>query len=202
MKNKNNKTVWIGALLLVLLLGSAYILYGKLSGGMIGNLSPANEQEQNQTSQSSSASVQEPPEAPDFRIEDLDGNELTLADFAGKPVVLNFWASWCSFCKKEMPDFEELYQEMGEDVHFIMLNATDGVRETKKAALDFLEGKGYEFPVYFDNGLEASMDYGASSLPMTVFLDSQGRAIAIGRGALSRESILRGIQMAEEASNK
>lgn len=197
MKNKNNKMIWIGGLLLVLLLVGAYVLYSKLSGGMGGNLAPT----EDQGSSTSSSSVQEPPAAPDFLIEDWDGNEFTLADFAGKPVVLNFWATWCGFCKQEMPDFNELYKEMGEDVHFIMLNATDGVRETKEIAKDFIEKKGYEFPVYFDNGLEASMDYGANALPMTVFLDSQGRAIAIGRGALDRESILRGIDMAQEASN-
>ena len=197
MKNKNNKMIWIGGLLLVLLLVGAYVLYSKLSGGMGGNLAPTEDQGSN----ASSTSVQEPPAAPDFLIEDWDGNEFTLADFAGKPIVLNFWATWCGFCKQEMPDFNELYKEMGEDVHFIMLNATDGVRETKEIAKDFIEKKGYEFPVYFDNGLEASMDYGASGLPMTVFLDSQGRAIAIGRGALDRESILRGIDMAQEVSN-
>lgn len=201
MKNKSNKTIWIGAALLVLLLGGAYVLYNNLSGGA-GNLASTEQNNGQQAGGSGSASIQEPPAAPDFLIQDWDGNEVTLADFAGKPVVLNFWATWCGYCKQEMPDFEAVYQEMGDDVHFIMLNATDGVRETEEGAKKFIEKEGYTFPVYFDKGMETSMDYGASGLPMTVFLDSQGRAIAIGRGALDHDSLLQGIEMAQAADNQ
>ena len=66
-------------------------------------------------------SEQNPNQALDFTVQDWEGNMVKLSDFFGKPIVLNFWASWCGPCKMEMPDFNELYLELGEDVHFLMV---------------------------------------------------------------------------------
>jgi thiol-disulfide isomerase/thioredoxin len=70
--------------------------------------------------------------APDFSMTDKDGNTVTLSGLIanGKPVVLNFWASWCPPCKVEMPEFDRVYQEFGGEVQFVMLNLADGQRET------------------------------------------------------------------------
>lgn len=196
MKNKNNKGIWIAALVLAALLAVAGLLYKSLSAGMGGeNLRPT----QGEGTSGSGSQAEEPRPAPDFTVEDWDGNKVSLADFRGKPVVLNFWATWCGYCKMEMPGFEELYQEMGEDVHFVMLNVTGG-RETEEIAKSFIEKEGYQFPVYFDKDMSASMTYGASGLPITFFIDSEGRAIAVGQGALDKESVRRGIQMALDAT--
>jgi Thiol-disulfide isomerase and thioredoxins len=134
-------------------------------------------------------------EAPDFNIEDVDGNLVKLSDFRGKPVVVNFWASWCPPCKEEMPHFEKLHVEMGEEIQFIMVDLVDGMRETIENGKAHIEENGYTFPVYFDVNNEVSIPYGLSSIPMSVFIDSDGYVVAVARGMLDEETLLKGIEM-------
>ena len=133
--------------------------------------------------------------APDFIVYDVDGNAYQLSDFQGKPVILNFWATWCGYCKMEMPDFDEKYQEYGEDIHFLMINVTDGSQETVETASAFIAEEGYVFPVYYDTGREAAMAYGTSSLPVTYFIDAEGNFVAWQKGMLSAETLQKGIDM-------
>lgn len=133
--------------------------------------------------------------APDFAVYDIDGNEVHLTDYIGKPIVLNFWASWCGPCQMEMPDFQEKYLELGEEIHFLMVNMTDGSRETVESASEFIEEQGYTFPVFYDKDSDAVMTYGAYSLPTTYFIDAEGYAIAQARGAIDGETLQKGIDM-------
>ena len=133
--------------------------------------------------------------APDFTVYDADGNEVHLTDFVGKPIVLNFWASWCGPCKMEMPDFNEKYLELGEEVQFLMINMTDGSRETVAIASEFIKESGYSFPVFYDTKMDAANTYGAYSLPMTFFIDAQGYPVARATGAIDAETLMRGIDM-------
>ncbi len=133
--------------------------------------------------------------APDFTVYDRDGNTVRLSDFLGKPVVLNFWASWCGPCKMEMPDFEEVYNEYREDIHFLMINLTDGAQETMKTATTFLDGSGYTFPVYYDKDTDAAYTYQVYGIPVTYFINAKGHLIAQGSSALDAETIKRGIGM-------
>ena len=133
--------------------------------------------------------------APDFTMIDWDGNSVKLSDMKGKPVVLNFWASWCPPCKSEMPDFETVYKELGGDVQFMMVDLTDGQRETKEIGAAYIESQGYTFPVYFDTLQEGSYAYNIRSIPTTVFIDKDGNIVKEVTGAMSETALRNGIDL-------
>lgn len=136
-------------------------------------------------------------EAPDFSVTDMEGNTVLFSDFIGKPIVVNFWASWCSPCKSEMPVFEKLYQEMGEDVTFLMVNMTGG-RETEENARAFIEEQGYTFPVYFDLEQDAAYTYGITGIPTTLFIDKDGYLITGAVSMLDEPLLRQGIDLIVE----
>lgn len=133
--------------------------------------------------------------APDFKVVDAEDAEITLSSFAGKPVVLNFWASWCPPCKSEMPDFQKAYEQYGTDIAFVMLNLTDGVRETKEKAQSYIAEQGFTFPTYYDVEQNAANTYFITSIPTTYFIDENGDVIASAKGMLDAETLEKGISM-------
>lgn len=127
--------------------------------------------------------------APDFTVLDKDGNTVRLSDKFGKPVVINFWATWCPPCKQELPDFDKLCKEYGDRVVFMMVNLTDGYRDTVDGTKRFVSGKGYTFPVYFDTKDNAASAYNVSSIPQTTFIDANGNIYTTRIGAMNEATL-------------
>lgn len=194
------KTVkWvIVAVLLVGIIAGATVLYNILSKEYGAN----NLEDYSQTSENTAADEKTEETAAkkntyaaaDFTVLDYDGNEVSLSDFRGKPVVLNFWATWCYYCKMEMPDFDDAYSTY-PDVQFLMVNATDGVQETMEAAKKYVENEGYRFDVFFDTQLEAVNAYHITGFPSTYFIDKDGNIVTRNVGMIDYETLEKGINM-------
>lgn len=194
MKGNKRLIVLIAVLAAVLLL--AGVGYRWLSGRYEPEAPQLTVQEETEKEESQEERVI----APDFTVLNDDGEEVRLSDFAGKPVVINIWATWCGPCRSELPAFEQMYEVYGEDIEFLMVNATDGAQETVEGVKAFIEENGYDFPVYYDTEFSASMAYGASSIPLTVFVLADGTLAGGYRGAITEEVLEESIQIVLEAS--
>ncbi len=201
------------ALGFVLLIVGAYVLYDKLAPEnapdqllvMESTTAPTSQSETTEStapsvetqpsSQSDTTEPSEQPLAPDFTVYDVEGNAVRLSDFFGKPIVLNFWASWCGPCRSEMPEFDAASQELQDEITFLMVNMTDGGQETVETASALIAQEGYQFPVYYDTDMDAAMVYGVYSLPTTYFINAEGVVIAQATGAINAETLQRGIDM-------
>ena len=95
----------------------------------------------------------------------------------------------------EMPDFHEKYLELGNEIHFLMINMTDGSRETVDSASKFIAEQEYTFPVFYDTESGGSAADGVDSLRTTVFIDAEGYAIAQATGAINMKRLDKGIEM-------
>ena len=187
---------------LIAILGGAFVLYNYLGKQVEVNgvqVKEATEKVVEEIEEETFEEVEEVEDksnytkAYDFTVYDENNKAYKLSYFEGKPVVLNFWASWCGPCKSEMPDFEAAYQTYGENIQFLMVNMTDGYQETVSSAKNFIQATGYTFPVFYDSDTEAARAYSVYSIPTTYFIDSDGYIIAWGSGALSAENLQEGI---------
>ncbi|HBR03559.1 MAG TPA: peroxiredoxin [Ruminiclostridium sp.] len=136
------------------------------------------------------------PEAPDFTVFNADGNEVRLSDYEGTPVILNFWASWCSPCKSEMPHFNKVSEEYKRDeLIFLMVDLVDGKRETVESGKRYIKESGYTFTVLYDTNQDAAITYGIRSIPSTLFINKDGYVEAGVEGMIDEETLRLGIDM-------
>lgn len=172
-----NKKILILVLGFIVFLGVSYGLYTYLGNSYKPN-EIVKEDKGNQDDKNKIVDSSEKEKAIDFEIYDYEGNKVTLKDFQGKPIIINVFASWCGPCKAEMPLFENIYEAYkNEDIMLLMINMTDGQRETQKSAEDFMKNEGYTMPIYFDKDLDFSMKYNVMGIPRTLFIDKDGNII-------------------------
>lgn len=126
--------------------------------------------------------------ATDFSVQDWEGVQVSLSDYYGKPIVVNFWATWCGPCKSELPAFDNAYAAYQDEITFLMVNMTDGYSETVAGTKQFIEENDYSFPVCFDTSYEAYQAYGVTAIPMTLFIDADGNLISSELGAMSESA--------------
>lgn len=128
-------------------------------------------------------------DAVNFTVTDSSGKEVNLSDNFGKPIVINFWATWCPYCVDELPVFNEMYKEYGDEVVFMEVDLTDGKRETLDGAKKYIEEKGYELPCYYDTELSAATAYTVQTIPVTLFIDKDGKLADKQIGALNKDTL-------------
>lgn len=113
--------------------------------------------------------------AEDFTLPLFDGGEITLSDLRGKPVVINFWASWCPSCREEAPALEKMWRfYKGRGVTFIGVNIQDGEEDARA----YIEEFDITYPNGPDLGGRITIDYGVSGIPVTFFVNSEGLIVS------------------------
>ena len=109
--------------------------------------------------------------APDFQVSDLDGKPVSLSDFQGKPILINFWASWCRPCRTEMPYIQQVYEEWSnKGLVVLAINIGETPSETK----EFMQDYELSFPVLLDIKRLVAQEYNVWSIPTTFFIDKNG----------------------------
>ena len=139
-------------------------------------------------------------EAPDFTAKLNNGETFTLSDKKGQVILLNFWATWCSNCVKEMPAIEKLYEEYGDQVVIIGVN----VGEDESTVDAFIDTKNYTFPIAYDTESSISNLYPSAGIPYTVIIGKDGLVTETFLGAKDADSqyakLRRALQEAYEAN--
>lgn len=130
--------------------------------------------------------------AADFTVTDDAGNAVALSSFYGKPVVVNFWATWCPYCVQELPSFEAAAKEY-PDVTFLLIDMSDPYRETPGAAKEYLTNMGITLPSYYDTAYSAAYAYSVDSIPLTLFIDRHGDLYTYHLGMMTEATLRAGI---------
>ncbi len=138
-------------------------------------------------------SISPPPEpgeaAPPFLLEDLQGEQVTLAQFRGQPVILNFWATWCAPCIFEMPELQAAYEAYGEsDLVVLGLNRDEDPEVVADFLANDLEAE-ISFPILLDEHAVVGDGYGVMNLPTTYFVNPDGIVTGVHRGPLTLQQI-------------
>ncbi|WP_426351277.1 cytochrome c biogenesis protein CcdA [Alloiococcus sp. CFN-8] len=225
---KNKKvikyTVKVGGVILVLMGIMTFTGWMNNISGYLNSVSPnstvssqedksegdtTKEQDQEATPEAPEEAEEESTPAIDFTLTDQYGNEHKLSDYKGKVVFLNFWATWCPPCRKEMPDIQALYEKYNKNSEDVVILGVaspksaenPNTRETdKEGVLSFLEENDLSFPILFDNTGDVFYEYYVQSLPTTYLIDKEGNIHGYAPGMLTKDIMERVIQQTLEAT--
>lgn len=123
--------------------------------------------------------------APTSTYTTFDGEEASVADYAGTPMVVNFFASWCVPCVREMPAFEQVHQDVGDQVAFVGVNVQDSATE----GADLIEETGITYDVGRDPDGSLLASFGGVAMPTTVLVDADGTIVRVLSGATTAEEL-------------
>jgi len=129
--------------------------------------------------------VDPPEEAEDFTLKTLKGGTVSLKDYRGRLIFLNFWATWCGPCRAEMPSMQRLWEEFKEE-DFVILAIN--IQEESKLVSSFMNERGLSFPVLLDEKGKVARSYGIRGIPTTFFLNPEGEIIGKAVGARDWDS--------------
>jgi cytochrome c biogenesis protein CcmG, thiol:disulfide interchange protein DsbE len=124
------------------------------------------------------------------------GRQVSLSQYAGKPVIVNFWASWCAPCQQETPLLASWYKQ--QDGHVVLLGLDEN--DTTASALKFARAKGVTYPIGFDPNVTAALAYNVDGLPQTFFLNAQHRIVDHVLGAVTKAQLAKGVRLMDSAS--
>lgn len=218
-KNVVAYTVKIGGILMIFM--GILMFTGKMNGitGYLSSISNSGNKESTQSDIREESAAEKPEEslpetesveetdpesqeeensllpAIDFTLTDQFGNTHSLSDYKGKTIFLNFWATWCSPCRAEMPDIQKLYETYdteGEDGVIILgIAAPDYGSETDEEGIkQFLDENGYTYPVLMDTNADLFTAYGITSFPTTFMIDKDGNVFGYASGQLSEDTMI------------
>lgn len=172
---------WI--LIFVLVIGGGYYFTEKFGDEEIAPVVEAPQEEAGDEGSSEGAVASDAiaefkvktPFTPEFSIQNGDGEDVSISEYRGKKVIINFWASWCPPCIREMPEFQALHNELDEEETILLaINLTDGQRETRTLADNFLKENNLDLNVLYDTVGNAFFEFNVTSIPQTFFLDEEG----------------------------
>ena len=192
-------TVKIGGILMIIM--GILMFTGKMNAvtSYLSNISSSQENTENVSgTEEESGSPEETSEtedskvipALDFTLKDQFGNTHTLADYKGKTIFLNFWATWCGPCKAELPDIQKLYEKYSEETEeeVVVLGVAGpkmGNEKTEEEIIEFLEENELTYPVLMDTDWTLFQGYGISSFPTTFMIGKEGNVFGYVPGQLS-----------------
>ncbi len=133
--------------------------------------------------------------APDFALPDLNGKTVRLSELRGKPVLLNFWATWCPPCRKEIPDLQKFHEQYGDKIVLLGINWGEDTEEVKR----FLKRYGATYPTLMDEKGKFFVLYQLTGLPTSFWIDEQGIIRGVWLGAMKAETMVEGFRKTTRA---
>ena len=206
-KKPNNKRLILMIVLLAVVIALMWLLPDGSQPAAPATNAPKTEQTKNTNDApddiEATTLVKAGTQAPDFRVEMFDGTTFTLGSLRGKVVLLNFWATWCGPCQREMPDIQKLYEKYGKNTGDVIVlgvanpktkDAPNNQDQAEPGIVQYLSENGYSYPVLMDRTGALFSAYGITSFPTTFMIDQEGNVFGYVTGMLTAdimESIVR-----------